>query len=147
MEKNLKGKDGITQMAQNNDERIMTLKAQIEEKKKDLKNKKTKFSPETNCLIELDGVRYNLHTITDHTLLLKLNLLKMSAEDLELNLDEIVISGYPLSLWISDIKNKLEYEKYKAEKQKLDMLEKQLTNLLSDTKQTELKIDELAAMI
>jgi len=134
-------------MAQNNDERIMTLKAQIEEKKKVLKNKKTKFSPETNCLIELDGVRYNLHTITDHTLLLKLNLLKMSAEDLELNLDEIVISGYPLSLWISDIKNKLEYEKYKAEKQKLDTLEKQLTNLLSDTKQTELKIDELAAMI
>lgn len=147
MAKNLKGKDGTTQMAQNNDERIMTLKAQIEEKKKALKNKKTKFSPETNCLIELDGVRYNLHTITDNTLLLKLNLLKMSAEDLELNLDEIVISGYPLSLWISDIKNKLEYEKYKAEKQKLDMLEKQLTNLLSDTKQTELKIDELAAMI
>lgn len=134
-------------MAQNNDERILSLKAQIKEKKEQLKNKKTRFVPETNCILELDGVKYNLHTVTDYYLLLKLTLLKMSAKEIEIDPDDVVLSGYPLTQWINDVQSKLDYERYRAEKQKLDSLERQLTNLLSDSKQTELKIDELAAML
>ena len=122
-------------MAQNNDERILSLKAQ------------TRFVPETNCILELDGVKYNIHTVTDYYLLLKLTLLKMSAKEIEINPDDVILSGYPLTQWINDVQSKLDYERYRAEKQKLDSLERQLTNLLSDSKQTELKIDELAAML
>ena len=49
--------------------------------------------------------------------------------------------------WIADVKAYLEVKSYKSEKKKLDMLEKQLTALLSDDKQTELQIDSLAAML
>ena len=109
-------------MAQTNDERILSL-------------------------IELDGIKYNLHTITDWFPLIKLELIKIAAEELKIDLNEIVISGYPLTSWIQDVRNKMESEKYKTEKRKLDDLEKQLTSLLSDTKQTELKIDELESML
>lgn len=134
-------------MAQTNDERILSLKKQIEEKKKQLKNKNIRFTPITNCMIELDGIKYNLHTITDWFPLIKLELIKIAAEELKIDLNEIVISGYPLTSWIQDVRNKMESEKYKTEKRKLDDLEKQLTSLLSDTKQTELKIDELESML
>ena len=132
---------------QTNDERILSLKKQIEEKKKQLKDKNIRFTPMTNCMLELDGVKYNLHTVTDWFPLIKLELMEMAAERLKIDVDDIIISGYPLSMWIKDVRSKMDSEKYKLEKKKLDDLEKQLTNLLSDTKQTELKIDELEAML
>ncbi len=150
MVKNIKEKDGITKMAQQNDERIMSLKKQIEEKKAELEKLKTRFVPETNCMLELDSARYNLHTITDPCnllLLLKLSSLMMAAEKLDINPDDVMISGYSLSLWINDIKNKMKADKYKLEKNNLNNIEKQLTDLLSSDKQTELKIDALESLI
>lgn len=148
MAKNIKEKDGITKMAQKNDERIMSLKKQIEEKREELEKLKARFVPETNCMLELDSVRYNLHTLSDPCyLLLKLTSLTMAAEKLDVNPNDVVISGYPLSLWINDIKNKMKADKYKLEKNNLNNIEKQLTDLLSSDKQTELKIDALESLI
>ena len=42
-----------------NDSRILILKKQIESKKEQL-SKSTRFSPVTNCSIELDGIRYKV---------------------------------------------------------------------------------------
>ena len=61
--------------------------------------------------------------------------------------DNFKASGSSLDDWIADVKAYLEIKSYKSEKKKLDMLEKQLTTLLSDDKQTELQIDSLAAML
>lgn len=147
MGQNTEEKDGMMNMSTYNDERIIKLKSQIEEKKKALNKFKTKFTPETNCCLALDNIRYNLHTVFDDYLLLKLYSLQMAAEKLNIDTEDVIISGYPLSMWIDDVKNKLDVEKYKAKKRELDNLEKQLTSLLSDDKQTELKIDELEALI
>lgn len=73
--------------------------------------------------------------------------MKMSAMDLGIDTNTLVISGSRLNDWVTDVKNNLEFKKYKEEKKKLNILEKQLTDLLSSDKQTELKIDEIEKMI
>lgn len=80
-------------------------------------------------------------------LLIKLNALLISAKDLEINTSTLMISGSSLDDWITDVEANLEVQRYKAEKKKLDMLEKQLTALLSDDKQTELQIDSLEELL
>jgi len=131
-----------------NDDKIMLLKSQIAEKKKGLKGKK-KFSPLTNCSIELDGVRYNLHVSQKElltNLLVKLNTYRLSVVDLGLE-DEFVMSGYSVNEWITDIKLKLEILKYEEEDRKLKVLENKLHNLLSLDKKVELEIGEIESMI
>ena len=134
-------------MAVKNDERIMALKSQIESRRKELNGKSTTFVPTTNCLLELDGVKYNLHVNSTVLLLVKLNSLRLSAVDLDIPIDDVVISGYPLNYWIEDVRNNLSVQCYKSKKQNLDKLEKELTALLSDDKQIELKIDELEKLL
>jgi len=131
-----------------NDDKIMLLKSQIAEKKKGLKGKK-KFSPLTNCSIELDGVRLNLQVLNREGLthlLVKLNSYLLSAVDLGLD-GEYVISGYLIDQWITDIKLKLEILKYEEEDRKLKVLENKLHVLLSSEKQVSLAIEEIESMI
>jgi len=131
-----------------NDDKIMLLKSQIIDKKKNLKGKK-KFSPLTNCSIELDGIRYNLHVSQKElltNLLVKLNMYRLSAVDLEFE-DEYIMSGYSVDEWIKDIRLKLEILKYEEEDRKLKVLESKLHNLLSLDKKVELEIGEIESMI
>ena len=131
-----------------NDDKIMLLKSQIVEKKNSLKGKK-KFSPLTNCSIELDGIRHNLHVSQKElltNLLVKLNMYRLSAVDLEFE-DEYIMSGFSVDEWITDIKLKLEILKYEEEDRKLKVLESKLHNLLSLDKKVELEIGEIESMI
>lgn len=126
-----------------NDEKIIALKAQIEIKKEELK-KIARFNPMTSCSIELDGVRYNLHTLDKKqltSLLVKLNMYRISLEDLEI--EEFDICGYNVTDWIEDIKNKLEVINQREEQNKLKQLESKLTKMLSEEKKTELELAEI----
>lgn len=134
-------------MAQKNDDRIMQLKKQISVKREELAKRTSRFVPITNCLLVLDKITYNLHVESSEMLLIKLNMISMSAKDLEIDTDNLMISGYSLNDWIADVKSNLEVQKYKKEKNDLNALEKKLDALLSEDKQTELKIDELAALL
>ena len=131
-----------------NDEKIMQLKSQIGEKKKNLKTKK-RFTPLTNCSIEIDGVRLNLQVLNKENLihlLVKLNSYLLSAVDLGLE-DEYNFSGYSIDQWITDIKLKLDILKYEEEDRKLKELERKLENMLSLEKQVELAINEIESLI
>ena len=44
-----------------NDDRILELKKQIEAKKKSISEKKIRFIPETNCVLNMDGMTINLN--------------------------------------------------------------------------------------
>lgn len=134
-------------MAQKNDERIMQLKQQIEKKRNELTEHNSRFVPITNCLLVLDKVTYNLHVESSELLLIKLNMMAMSAKDLGMDTSKVIISGYSLNDWIEDVKNNLEVQRYKKEKGDLNALEKKLTALLSEDKQTELEIDRLATLL
>jgi len=133
-----------------NDEKIMQLKFQIQEKKKSLKTKK-RFTPLTNCNLELDGVRYNIQVPNKEiltTLLVKLNMYRLSIIDPYLELiDDFIISGYTVDEWIKDIKLKLEILRYEEEDRKLKELERKLHQLLSVEKKVELEIGEIESLI
>ena len=73
--------------------------------------------------------------------------MRLSAKDLGIDTNKLMISGYSLDNWITDVKNNLSIQNYRTKKKKLDSLEKQLTALLSDDKQTELQIDSLEELL
>ena len=53
-----------------NDDRILELKKQVEDKKKELASKKTRFVPITNCILEMDGMTLNLNVLSESALIL-----------------------------------------------------------------------------
>ena len=127
-----------------NDERILKLREQIEAKRKEIGAAK-KFVPVTNASMTMLGERYNLHTLDkDATmaLMVNVNLLRMSADDLEL--ENYKISGFLVEDWIADLKARLAYLETKDERRRLDKLEVELERLLSEEKQTELMLDKIA---
>lgn len=135
-------------MAAKNDDRIIDLMKQIEVKKKVLEEKRVRFSPETTCVLDLDGVKYNLNVCSNDTLnllLLKLNMYVLSARDLKMPIP--VISGFKVDLWLSDINSKLAVAELKKEEKNLKDMETKLDRLLSNDKKTELELDEIAAML
>jgi len=132
-----------------NDNRILELKKQIKEKKSKLKKIK-RFNPITTCNLTLDGSLYNIHVCTKDTLkllLIKLNLYIMSAEDLSISVNDIMISCFSIEDWISDINLKLENMSIKEEESKLKVMEEKLTKLLSEEKKTELQIEEIESLL
>ena len=139
-------KEGKIIMATKNDERVLQLKQVIDKKKSELKGIK-KFMSLTNCVLDLEGQKYNLNVLQFDDLQLlfvRLNMYLMSAKDLEISLE---ISGYNIAEWITDIKCKIEIFEYKKKEAELKALEAKLDKMLSDEKKTELELDEIAALL
>lgn len=131
-----------------NDKAILTLKKQIEEKKSALKTSE-RFSPVTNCSIEVDGNRLNIQVLSKEqlvNLLVKLNAYKMSATELGL-LNEFIISGFSVTDWMKDLQSRLMNVNRTVELDKLKSLENRLHTLLSNDKKIELEIEEIASSI
>ena len=130
-----------------NDERILKLKKEIEKKKEEIEKKDVRFIPKTNCILTLDGDTYNLHVCPVEKLKflwVKLNMYFMSAKDLSLDFS---VSGFPVSDWINDIKNRLSILEVKSEKENLRKMEEQLDKLLSSDKRTELELDRIEGLL
>ncbi len=126
-----------------NDERVLQLKEIISKKKEELKSFK-RFAPLTNCVLDLEGQKYNLNVLQLNDLqllLVRLNMYLISAKDLNIELE---IAGYNISDWITDIKSKIEILEFKKKESELKTLELKLDRMLSDEKRTELELDEIA---
>ncbi len=137
----------MTEKAEN-DVVILKLKEQIKEKKKLLETTK-RFQPVTNCSIDIDGIRLNIQVLSKEqliNLLVKLNIYKMSAKELEL-LNEFSISGFTVEDWMRDVQSKLMNLNRRDEESKLVVMENRLHNLLSGEKKVELEIEEIANML
>lgn len=135
-------------MTKTNDQRIMELRTKIEAKQKEI-GKKERFIPVTNCQIEVDGVRHNIHTFDRKksiTLLVKLNSLLTSAKELGFE-EEYDISGYKINEWIDDLKTKIRLLEKDVEQKKLDTLEAHLHKLLSEDKKVELEINSIEGLL
>ena len=137
-------------MAIKNDERILELKKQIEEKKNEL-GKQPRFTPVTTCLFDREGCRVNIHTLTSvkdiNAMLVFFNTYVMSAKDLDIDCAEVELDGFSVLDWMEDLKSKKAVVEYSAKKEQLTALEKKLDKLLSDDKKTELEIEAIADLI
>lgn len=135
-------------MTNKNDTKIMKLKEQINEKKATL-SKFTKHSPVTNLMLNFENQNINLNALEKDKatlLLVKLNVLLISAKDLELE-NETKLSGFLISDWVTDLRGKLKELKNREERIMLDKMEKKLETMLSDEKQVELEIDSIESML
>jgi len=132
----------------NNDDKILKLKKQIDEKKINI-GKSRKFTPVTNCSIELDGVRHNIQVLSKDqivSLVVKLNSYAMAAKELDL-LEQYNINGYNVNDWIADLKAKYDFINRRDEEQKLKAMESKLDLLLSNEKKVEIEINEIEALL
>ena len=136
-------------MVKKNDDRILELKKKIESEREALKESNSRFQPITSCILEFAGQKYNLNAMSANDLLLLLSLLSVIeqantkiAEEMQI-IKPATVNGYLLTEWITDIRKKLDQVLYREKKAKLDKLEKQLTDLLTDETQTKLKVDNL----
>jgi hypothetical protein len=128
-----------------NDDTILALKEKIEKQKKELG---AKFVPITNCSLELNGVRYNIHTLNSNEkntimeLLIKLNSQLDSA--IQLGFDkEYKISGFTIYEWIVDLTAKMKVVSVKDKERELKTMEAKLDTLLSTDKKTELELQAI----
>jgi hypothetical protein len=133
-------------MANNNDDKILLLKKQIEEKKAKI-GKSQRFTPATNCILNFEGNNYNLNVLNTRDqvipLLVKLNAYAISAEELGLS-EQYSISGYNIEDWVEDLKLRLDFIGVKEEVAKLKAMEAKLDQLLSNDKKIELELEEIA---
>lgn len=137
-------------MAAKNDERILMLKKQIEEKKNEL-GKQPRFSPITTCLFNYNGNKVNIHALTSvkeiNAMIVYFHVYEMSANDMGISCEDICFDGFSVSDWIADLFSKKAVIEYADKKTQLVTLEKKLDKLLSDDKKTELEIDAIAGLI
>jgi hypothetical protein len=130
-----------------NDDKILELKKQITDKKLKLKGS-SKFSPITNCILELDGVNYNLNVLNLtqlKKLAIKVNSYLTSLNNLGFDLVEY--SGYGLGDWEKDILSKLSSLSRKEEENNLRALEDKLDILLSNDKRVELELGAIENLL
>ena len=137
-------------MALPNDERIAALRTKIAAKRAALAGRSARFAPVTNCSLELDGTRYNLHSLGLESLIFlaaKLQALRTGAVDLAFAPTDLVIGGFGVDDWITDVKARLAVVAFKAEEAQLNALDKQLEGLLSSDAKTELALDSIDALL
>lgn len=132
-----------------NDDRIILLKQKIEDKRTALKGANTRPRLITNCQLTMDGIKYNLHTGGDTLTLLylKLNALRMSAYNLQIDPSTIMLDGFYLADWMQDIKELRAVEQTRKQAAELKAAETRLNSLLSADKKTELELDKFAALL
>lgn len=133
-------------MANVNDQKIIELKKQVEVKKKQI-TKAKKFTPVTNCSLEIDNIRHNLNVISKSQiidLLVKLTMYKIAADSLKIVYS---IGGFSVDEWIEDLNSRLELINVKEEELKLKAMESKLDQLLSAEKKVELELDDIANLL
>lgn len=129
-----------------NDEKILLLKKQIEEKKAKIEKNK-RFNPVTNCILTFKGQTYNLNVLTqDELKLLYIELDLVHDKMCEMDWD-LSLSGYPIATWLEDVKDKLSALQIRDEMAKLKQMEQKLSDLLSDDKKIELEINAIEEML
>lgn len=136
-------------MSEKNDSVILELKKKIEEKKALLATSE-RFSPVTNCSISLFGVQHNINVLDRDglvNLLVTLNSIKASVNDLQEFTEGYKISGYSVDDWMTDIKAKIRNLNKQIEKSNLRKMEDKLDSLLSSDKKTEFELGELANLL
>ena len=126
-----------------NDKKILQLKEEIKKKKALIK--KTKFDPITNCNLKFQETSFNLHVITEETvlyLIASLNALKRGLEDL-IPEEDLKLSGYSIQDWLTDLLSKYQSLKITNEVKKLASLENKLQSLLTNETQINLELKDI----
>ena len=128
---------------------ILQLKKKVEEQKTELAKLPRTLQSETSTVFRQDAENLNLRVMSIEQLKLlkvKLHTYIMAATDLEMEQDEVVISGFSIDKWMHDIDMQISVLTRVEKEKKLKETEATLNRMLSDDKRTELELQELAKM-
>lgn len=134
----------------NNDDKILALKKQLEEKKSNIKSDKVKML--TNGIFTFEGKQINLQTFNMDQrnnlidLIVKITLLRDTAEKLGY-IDEYKIDRLPINDILSDLNSRMDYISVSVKLQEIKSIEAKLSTLLSADKRVELEIDSLDSIV
>lgn len=137
-------------MSTKNDEMILQLKKKVEEQKAELAKLPRTLQSETSTVFRTDAENLNLRVMSVEQLKLlkvKLHAYVMSAIDLEIGIDEVIVSGFSIDKWMHDIDMQISVLTRVEKEKKLKETEATLNRMLSDDKRTELELQELAKML
>lgn len=137
-------------MSTKNDEMILQLKKKVEEQKAELAKLPRTLQSETSTVFRTDAENLNLRVMSIEQLKLlkvKLHAYVMSAIDLEIGIDEVIVSGFSIDKWMHDIGMQISVLTRVEKEKKLKETEATLNRMLSDDKRTELELQELAKML
>lgn len=137
-------------MSTKNDEMILQLKKKVEEQKAELAKLPRTLQSETSTVFRTDAENLNLRVMSIEQLKLlkvKLHAYVMSAIDLEIGIDEVIVSGFSIDKWMHDIDMQISVLTRVEKEKKLKETEATLNRMLSDDKRTELELQELAKML
>lgn len=126
-----------------NDDRILKLKKQLEDKR--ILLSREHYNPKTNCLFVWNKVTYNLHVEDLEIMAIMVHSLWQSAN--ELNFEATKIAGYTLTEWLDDIYGLMRVQRAKKELKRLDEFEKTLNEKLSTDKKTEMELDSIESFL
>lgn len=136
-----------------NDARISQYRDAIDAKRKAL-GEKPRLAYTTNALLELDGTKINLNTLSSEeqcvgivARLLALTHQTNSANELLGTSVVLKFGDFTTSQWVSDIKLRVDLLKYERQKKKLAQMDDQLKTLMSDDAKTADAIAGIAAQL
>lgn len=137
-------------MATKNDNTILLLKDKIAQKRKEL-GPEPKFTPETTCIFNLYGDKVNIHTLDESRVMFYLvhfkSMIDASKDIVDLSPERIIIDGYSIVEWYSDLLNKYFAIQWVRKSKDLTALEQKLDKLLSSDKKVELELADIANLI
>lgn len=135
-----------------NDVKIKEFRATVEAKREAL-GSKPKVAYTTNALLELDGAKVNLNTLSDMQCVdLTSRLLAMTHFNDEANARlgtnlKIKLGDFTVDQWIADIRLRVTLLAWEAGKKKLTAMDQQLAKLRSEDAKTADAIANIAAQL
>lgn len=131
------------------DNYVLRLIENIKTKEKDLGEKPT-FSPKTTCIFTFNNNKINIHTLDIGNVnfyLVYFNSLYLSATNLNIDPMTVIYEGFSIDNWMYDLHQRASMLEWTQKSNQCTELKSQLDKLLSEDKQKELQLNNIADLI
>lgn len=131
------------------DNYVLRLIEDIKTKEKEL-GKKPTFSPKTTCIFTFNNNKINIHTLDVGNVnfyLVYFNSFYLSAIDLSIDPATVIYEGFSINDWIYDLHQRANMLEWAQKSNQCTELKNKLDKLLSEDKQKELQLNNIADLI
>ena len=133
------------------DSAVLDLLKKVQVKKEEIKKAKTRPSWKTNCVFPLPGGVVHIQTVSTTTKLIELqaylnqqeSAMKQAAEELEVEFDGTLCSGFSFDDWREDIKSRANQLLLNKKETELKELDERVNKLVSPDQRREMELKAL----
>ena len=137
------------------DSAVLDLLKKVQVKKEEIKKAKTRPSWKTNCVFPLPGGVVHIQTVSTTTKLIELqaylnqqeSAMKQAAEELEVEFDGTLCSGFSFDDWREDIKSRANQLLLNKKESELKELDERVNKLVSPDQRREMELKALMEIL